>query len=105
MNKIFLSHYQIHFEQKKDILLVKLLHGTSMLAGMPVLVSALQSIQLISVFVRHDGRLASSFWLVQLFFVFSLVNLRVINLPGRTETGLITGSDKTVRAVHSCKTG
>ena len=36
---------------------------------------------------------------------FSLVNLQVVNLPERTETGLITGSDKTVRAVHSCNTG
>ena len=33
---------------------------------------------------------------------FSLVNLQVVNLPERTETDLITGSDKTVRAVHSC---
>ena len=29
------------FEQMNDILLVKLLHGSSMLAGMPILVSAL----------------------------------------------------------------
>ena len=26
----------------------------------------------------------------------------VVNLPERIETGIITGSDQTVRAVHSC---
>ena len=36
------------------------------------------------------------------FLCFSLVAIRVVNLPERTETGLITASDQTVRAVHSC---
>ena len=37
----------------RDILLVKLLHGSSMLASMPILVSALKYIQLISVLRKH----------------------------------------------------
>ena len=38
---------------------------------------------------------------ITLFF-FSLVTIRVVNSPERTETDLITGLDQTVRAVHSC---
>ena len=36
------------------------------------------------------------------FCVCSLVTTEVVNLPERTKSGLITGSDHTVRAVHSC---
>ena len=35
------------------------------------------------------------------FLSVSLVNIRVVNLPERTETGLVTGSDQTVQTVHS----
>ena len=31
-----------------------------------------------------------------------MVTLRVVNLPERTETGLVTGSDQAVWALHSC---
>ena len=36
------------------------------------------------------------------FSLFPLVTIRAVNLPERTETGLITGPDKTAWAVHSC---
>ena len=45
----------------------------------------------------------SSYWSVQFFLSFSLVTIRVVNLPERTETGFITGWDQIVRAVHNCK--
>ena len=48
----YFSVINIHFEQTKDILLVKILHGPSMLAGMPILVSALWS-KLLSVLRKH----------------------------------------------------
>ena len=43
----------------------------------------------------------SSNWSVQIFCS-SFVTIRVVSLPERTKTGLITGSDKTVQAEHSC---
>ena len=36
------------------------------------------------------------------FPCFSFDTIRVVNLPEGTETDLITGSDQTVRDVHSC---
>ena len=83
----------------KDISIVKLLHGSSMLAGMPILVSALSSIQLISVLRKH---LAFGQFSCSLFFIDQPT---VVNLPERTETGLISGSDKSARVLHSCNTG
>ena len=83
----------IHFEQTKDILLVKLLPGPSMLAGMPILVSALQPIQFLSVLRKH---------LVIGQFSCSLFRIGQPTGSKPTGTDLITGSDKTVRTVHSC---
>ena len=42
-------------------------------------------------------------WSVQFsFFLLFVVTIWVIHFPERSETGLITESDQTVRAVHSC---
>ena len=73
----------------KDILSVKLLHGSSMFAGMPSLVSTLQFIQLISVLRKH---LVFRQFSCSLFFIGQPTG----STP--TETGLISGSDKSVRA-------
>ena len=80
----------------KDILLVTLLHG-SFNVGWHVNFGECSLIYSTDIGFEE----ASSFWSVQLFFCFSLVILRVANLPERTETGLIFGSDKSVRALHS----
>ena len=36
------------------------------------------------------------------FLFFSFVTIRVVNLPERTKTGLISGLEKTVQAEHGC---
>ena len=36
------------------------------------------------------------------FFCFSFVTIRVVNLPEQTETGIISGLEKTVQAEHDC---
>ena len=78
----------------KFILLVKLLHGSSMFGRNA-------NFGRCSIIYSTD----IGFEVSSVALYFSLVNLRVVNLLERTETGLITRSDKTVRAVHSCNTG
>ena len=39
---------------------------------------------------------------LSLFFMGHRLGQWVVNLPERTESGLIAGSNQTVRAVHSC---
>ena len=67
-----------------------------MLADRPILVSVLLSIQLLSVFRKL---IIGQF----IYLCFSLVTIGIVKLPGRTETDQITGSDKTMVVVNSCK--
>ena len=53
-------------------------------------------------FSRWTVHFFSLLFIGQFSFVFHLVTIRVVNLLEWTETGLITGSDQTVRVVHSC---
>ena len=86
----------IHFEQTKDNLLVKSLHGPSMVVDRSILVSVLLSIQLLSVFWKQ--LIIGQF----IFLCFILFTIWIAKLPERTETDQITGSDKTMLVVNSC---
>ena len=73
------------------------LHGPPTLADRPMFVSALKSIQILSDF-KKDQLLVTS-----VFLFFYRTHIRVLNLPERSDTSLLTGSDQTVLAVRSCE--
>ena len=68
--------------------------GPSLLANKPIL--------LVLYNPTFIGFKTSSYWSVQFFSLFSLVTIQVVNLLERIKRGLITLSDQTVLAVHSC---
>ena len=92
---IFLSYYN------SMNILRKITQKLLLLADRPDFLSALQSIKFLSVLRKQlvIGQFSAFHWSVQ-SFCFLLVTFRVVHLLERTETGLITASDQTTRAVH-----